>query len=150
MFGNSKNQKQEKSVAKPVSNPMAINSLVEGTSMEGHLSSKGDIRIDGKLSGTLECQGKVIIGPSGLIEGDVICKTAVIEGKFEGKLEVEDTLQVREDAMINGDVTTGKLIVQSGAVFNVTCKMGGQTLGDFQNGRQKQTSKQKQKAEIQV
>lgn len=148
MFGNSKNQKQDKNVAKPVSNPTAINSLVEGTRMEGHLNSKGDIRIDGSLNGTLECKGKVIIGPSGHIEGDVVCKTAVVEGKFEGKLEVEDTLQVRENANINGDIVTGKLVVQSGAIFNVTCRMGGQVLGDFQNGKPKdQQSKNRPKAE---
>ena len=133
MFGNSKNQKQNKTVSKVQPNPMSINSLVEGTSIEGHLSSKSDIRIDGKLNGTLECAGKVIIGPTGFIQGEINCKFAVIEGRFEGTVIVEDTLQVREKAMINGDVTTGKLIVQTGAIFNVTCKMGGQVLGDYKN-----------------
>ena len=31
---------------------------------------------------------------------------------------------MRETAIVNGDIHTGKLIVQSGAVFNVTCDMG--------------------------
>ena len=70
------------------------------------------------------CKAKVIIGPSGVIEGDVKCENAVIEGKFEGNLRVNQLLTVKETAEVHGDVNTNKLLVQSGATFNVTCAMG--------------------------
>ena len=134
---NKKSQSQSNQSAKGAPKSSGINSIVHGTQVEGNLISKSDIRIDGSLKGSLNCEGKVIIGPSGYIEGEIQCNNAVVEGKFEGILTVSDTLQVREKATITGDITTDKLIVQAGAVFNVTCRMGGQVLGDYKK-RKKQ------------
>ncbi len=106
-----------------LSDSNALNSLVKGTFVEGHISAESDIRVDGTIKGTLVCQAKVIIGPSGFIEGEIKCQNAVIEGKFFGKLRVAEMLSVKETAEIIGDVQTDKLIVQAGAIFNVTCAM---------------------------
>jgi cytoskeletal protein CcmA (bactofilin family) len=48
----------------------------------------------------------------------------------KGKLEIAEVLVLKATAVINGDITTGKLVVESGAVFNGTCKMGA-TIKDF-------------------
>lgn len=105
-----------------------INMLVHGTFIEGTIKADNDIRIDGQLNGTLLCKGKLIIGPTGKIEGEVTCTNAVIEGGFSGTLKVEELLSVRETAKITGDISTDKLTVQSGASFNVNCTMGGQKI----------------------
>ncbi len=109
----------------------STNSLVEGTSVEGTLIANNDIRIDGNLKGILDCKGRVIIGPKGSIDGEVTCQNAVIEGKFSGTLRVKELLNVKESAVIDGDVQTNKLMVQPGAIYNVSCSMGGQTLKAF-------------------
>jgi cytoskeletal protein CcmA (bactofilin family) len=101
----------------------ALNSLVKGTVVEGIITSENDIRVDGMIKGNLFCKAKVIVGPTGVIEGEVKCQNAMIEGKMSGKLRVADQLTVKETAEIVGDVTTGKLQVQPGAIFNVTCVM---------------------------
>ena len=114
----------------------SLNTLVHGTVVEGAIKAENDIRIDGVIKGSLHCSAKVIIGPTGQIEGEVRCANAVIEGAFDGTLTVAELLNVRETAKISGDVKTNKLIVQSGAVFNVTCKMGsqaGSSNGTFSN-----------------
>lgn len=103
----------------------SLNSLVKGTVVEGTVKSESDIRIDGTIKGKLFCDAKVIIGPSGYVEGEIRCENAVIEGKFEGNLQVSELLNIRETANISGEVRTNKLIVQSGATFNVACSMGG-------------------------
>ena len=103
----------------------SLNTLSKGTLIEGTIKANSDIRIDGTIKGKLFCEAKVIIGPSGVIEGDVTCQNAVIEGKFDGTITVKELLNVRENATINGDVTTGKLIIQPGGIFNVNCTMGG-------------------------
>ena len=134
MFGNNGSSKNSKSSKKSArSSPaqpgsLSINSIVQGTEVEGKLSAENDIRIDGSIKGSLSCKGKVIIGPSGSVEGDITCHNAVIEGIFEGILDVKETLNVRETATISGEINTDKLIVQSGAVFNVSCKMGGKEI----------------------
>ncbi len=109
----------------------STNSLVAGTSIEGTIVATSDIRIDGSLKGILDCKGRVIIGPEGSVDGEITCENAVIEGKFSGKLKVKDLLNVKENANIQGDVQTDKLLVQPGAVYNVTCSMGGQTIKAF-------------------
>ena len=110
--------------AKPTTGTNGLNSLVNGTEVDGTIKSESDIRIDGKITGKLICSAKVIIGPTGMVDGQVNCKNAVIEGSFEGELNVDELLNVRETAKINGEVSTNKLIIQSGAVFNVSCVMG--------------------------
>jgi cytoskeletal protein CcmA (bactofilin family) len=128
MFGNSKiEQKNKANGIISTASTTSSNSLVQGTSVEGTVQADKDIRIDGTLKGTLICKGKVIIGPTGFITGDVTCENAVIEGRFEGILIVGDVLHVKETAKIEGDVSTQKLIVQPGSVFNVKCKMGAQS-----------------------
>lgn len=101
----------------------ALNSIVSGTKIEGKIHCENDIRIDGYLKGSLTCNSKVIIGPSGSVDGDIECENAVIEGHFLGILTVRDSLQVKESANIKGDINTDKLVVHSGAVFNVSCLM---------------------------
>lgn len=107
-------------------NPNAFNSLVQGTVVEGTVRSESDIRVDGLIKGKLFCDAKVVIGPTGQIEGEIRCANAVVEGKFDGNIVVSELLNVRENAVVSGEVTTGKLLVQSGAIFNVICNMGGQ------------------------
>jgi cytoskeletal protein CcmA (bactofilin family) len=126
MFGSKKNVEETKNNgARPTlpSGDNALNSLVRGTLTEGNVIAESDIRVDGVIKGNLKCTAKVIIGPSGFIEGEVTCQNAVIEGKLTGILRVAELLNVKETAEIVGDVTTGKLTIAAGAIFNVTCKM---------------------------
>ncbi|HKK79597.1 MAG TPA: polymer-forming cytoskeletal protein [Phaeodactylibacter sp.] len=134
MFGG--NNKKESSTGRSTSAPTAngFNSLVKGTVVEGTVKSESDIRIDGTIKGKLHCDAKVIIGPTGRVEGEIRCQNAVIEGSFEGVLQVKELLNIREAAKVGGEVTTEKLIVQSGAAFNVTCTMGGSAPRHTANG----------------
>jgi cytoskeletal protein CcmA (bactofilin family) len=137
MFGSKKNVEETKSTGNGVrpalaSGDNALNSLVRGTVTEGNVIAESDIRVDGIIKGNLKCSARVIIGPSGFVDGEINCQNAMIEGKFNGILRVVELLNVKETADITGDVTTGKLTISSGAVFNVTCKMkpekGGETV----------------------
>jgi len=123
MFGNNKKNGQDHGIS-TLSSSSAINTLVAGTNIEGTIVAKSDIRIDGTIDGTLNCSGKLIIGPDGKVLGDANCQNAVVEGTFRGKLNVTDTLDVREGATVVGEIKTGKLMVQTGAVFNGNCDMG--------------------------
>jgi len=127
MFGSKKETKpaSTKRASSPSNASNSLNSLVKGTKVEGTVTSENDIRVDGTIEGTLTCKAKVIIGPSGVIKGDVKCENAVIEGRLEGNLSVAQLLSVKESAEVHGDVITNKLSVQPGATFNVSsCRMG--------------------------
>ncbi|HFA49515.1 MAG TPA: polymer-forming cytoskeletal protein [Bacteroidetes bacterium] len=128
MFGSSKKQKSKTSNnSKPITaSSNALNSLVQGTFIEGKINASSDIRIDGTIKGELKCDTKVIIGATGSVEGIVRCKNAVIEGRFEGTLVVQELLNIRETAKVTGEVGYGKLVVQSGAVISGSYKVAGE------------------------
>ncbi|MEY2904054.1 MAG: hypothetical protein RJA52_70 [Bacteroidota bacterium] len=105
-----------------------------GTLVEGVIRSDNDIRIDGVIKGKLYCKAKVIVGPTGQIEGEIHCENAIIEGKLEGLLKVSELLNVRETAVLDGEVFTKKLMIAAGATFNVTCNMGSIKQKDNKSG----------------
>lgn len=122
MFGSSKETEDTKKTTTTTPSG-ALNALVKGTVVEGSVRCDSDMRVDGLIKGKLTCASKVIIGPTGAVEGEIKCQNAVIEGRFKGILQVSELLSVRETAEVEGDITTNKLLVQSGAKFNVSCKM---------------------------
>lgn len=124
MFG-SKKKKTTPQPKKMANAPKTagLNSLVQQTNLEGTINADSDFRVDGSIKGTLNCTAKVIIGPTGSVEGNIQCQNAVIEGRFSGELKVTDSLTVKENAQLSGDVFTSTLVVQPGAIFNVICKM---------------------------
>ena len=150
MFGSKKETKPAsiKKTSTPASSSNSLNSLVKGTKIEGTVTSENDIRIDGTIEGTLTCKAKVIVGPSGVIKGDVKCENAVIEGRFEGNISVAQLLSVKESAEVHGDVVTNKLSVQPGATFNVSsCRMGADRNNAKPHGVKNLNSNRNQKPE---
>ena len=99
------------------------NRIVEGTIIKGDIISQADFRLDGELTGNFQSTGKLVIGPSGSITGDVVCNNADIEGKLKGTIEVSEILNLKATAIIHGEVTVGKLSVEPGAEFTASCKM---------------------------
>jgi len=99
------------------------NRIVEGTSIIGDIVSKADFRLDGELIGNFTSQGKLVIGPSGIVKGEIICHNADIEGEFQGKLKVLEILNIKATAHIHGEIAVGKLSIEPGAEFTATCTM---------------------------
>ena len=104
---------------------MERNVIAKNTTIIGDIKSDGDFRIDGTLEGSLETNGRVIIGSDGFIKGKVDATNADIEGKFSGELLVSNTLTIKATADISGEVIIGKLSIEPGASFNATCAMKG-------------------------
>lgn len=101
----------------------AINLLSNGTEITGDIKSNGDIRIDGFLTGNLTTKGKVVIGPTGKVKGEVYCKNSEVSGNIEGRICVSQLLTLKADSRIAGDIVTFKLSIEPGAKFTGNCKM---------------------------
>lgn len=112
----------------------SINIIGAGTSITGDIISEGDMRIDGNLKGNLTIKGKVVVGTTGVVTGEVKCKNSDVEGKLEGKIFVEDLLSLKSSAKILGDISTNKLAIEPNAVFTGTCSMNGSSV---KNGEKK-------------
>ncbi len=114
-------------MAKNITNevyPNSINMIGKATNIVGDIVSESDIRIDGNIKGTIQTKGKIVVGQSGIVVGNIICQNAEIEGTIEGKITVSDLLSLKSTANIQGEIFTGKLAIEPNAIFTGTCKMG--------------------------
>ena len=100
-----------------------INLISIGTDITGDIKSNGDIRIDGSLTGNLVTKGKVVIGTTGKVKGEVNCRNSEVAGIIEGKITVGQLLNLKASSKIHGDIVTSKLSIEPGAVFSGNCKM---------------------------
>ena len=103
----------------------AINIISEGTQIKGDIIALGDIRIDGSLVGKIEAKGKLVIGPKGKVEGEIICNNAELSGLVKGKMVVQELFNMKSSAQIFGDIIVGKLSIEPGSMFTGNCSMGG-------------------------
>ncbi len=103
--------------------PNNFNYIVSSTVIVGDLKTDNDIRIDGKIDGTVQCGGKLVLGETGEIKGEVRSKSATVSGKIFGKIFVDDIINITETAYIEGELTASKLAIEPGAIFKGVCNM---------------------------
>ena len=103
------------------------NLLGNGTTIKGDIESNGDIRIDGHLIGSLKSNGKVVIGQTGVMEGDLNCKQAEISGVVKGNITTEELTALKSTSKVEVDLTTKQLLIEVGAQFTGKCMMGQQS-----------------------
>lgn len=101
----------------------SINFLGAGTHIKGAITSDGDFRIDGALIGSISAKGKIVIGQSGKVEGEINCQHADISGEVKARVIVHELLTLKSTANITGDLYTSKLAIEPGALFSGTCDM---------------------------
>lgn len=106
----------------PVVNVNSISRISAGTVIKGEILSPTDIRIDGTFEGRVQSKGRVVVGESAVIKGDIVCENIDLWGKVEGNLFVKDTLSLKEGCVVDGNLHIRRLAVELGATFNGNCK----------------------------
>ena len=101
-----------------------MNQFGQGTTLDGDITTEGDIRIDGRVNGSITSKSKTVVGATGVIEGDIYCQNAYIDGRVNGSIEVSELLILSKTAHVVGDIKIKKLVVEEGAKFNGRCSMG--------------------------
>jgi cytoskeletal protein CcmA (bactofilin family) len=103
----------------------SVNLIGAGTKIEGDITTNGDMRVDGTLIGVINVKGKLVVGASGSIEGEVICQNADISGTIKGKIGIAELLSLKASAKLTCDIITNKIAIEPGASFSGACSMGG-------------------------
>ena len=106
-----------------ISSGVSHNTLAQGTIIKGDIKAEEDIRIDGKVEGLIDCAGKVVIGPQAVITGDIRCANMDLGGTLSGAIVIQGTFSMRSSGVFTGELTAGNLEIESGAIFNGTCKI---------------------------
>jgi cytoskeletal protein CcmA (bactofilin family) len=108
-------------------NLQVINLIAKGTRITGDIVSDGDVRIDGEVLGNLDTKGRLVIGVSGRLDGEIRCKSCEIAGTQKGSLFITEMLSLKASSSVTGDILTGKLSIEPGAYFAGKCTMGDES-----------------------
>lgn len=111
--------------------PEKLNRIVSGTEIEGSIVSDSNIRIDGSVKGTITVKGRLVVGATGKIQGEITCENADIEGSVMGNIQINGLLSLKSTARLECDIATKKLAIEPGAVFSGKCEMGGGVVKDM-------------------
>lgn len=104
-------------------NVNSISRISSGTIIKGEILSPYDIRIDGTFEGKVQTKGRVVVGETAFIKGDIICENVDLWGKVEGNVFVKDTLSLMEGCSVTGSLNIRRLSVELGSTFNGNCRM---------------------------
>lgn len=101
----------------------SVSRISSGTKISGELFSTNDLRIDGCFSGKIFSRGRIVVGESAEVSGELLCSNADIWGKMKGDIYVKDTLSMKNGAKVDGNLNINKIVVELGVAFNGTCRM---------------------------
>ena len=100
-----------------------INLIGVGTEIRGDIVSNGDFRLDGTLTGNFYSKLKLVVGPSGKVDGNITCKDCDISGTVKGNIETIETLTLKATSTVTGDLKVKRLCIEPDAEFTGNCQM---------------------------
>ena len=95
----------------------------KGSKIKGTIYVQGGVRVDGEVEGTIESDGFVTIGSSGVARADIKADECLISGKVVGNVTCKDAIELDRSARMNGDIVAKILKIHTGAVFNGSSSM---------------------------
>ncbi len=130
MFG-AKDQKKEG----PVNLDVVETIIGANSEVTGDVSSAGSVRIDGKLLGTVQAKGNVIVGEKGLLEGNAFANNVVVAGKIKGNIKANQKVEINASGSLEGDMSAKTIVIEDGALFSGNCKMESEEQPLLKNGK---------------
>jgi cytoskeletal protein CcmA (bactofilin family) len=125
IFGNNKDKPSKPSMATGNrKNQGQFNIVGEGTVFEGTLRADSDVNVSGRIVGKLIVDGRAVISKEGAVEGELRATNAAVGGTIQGEVYVEERLELESTANVDGSIQTDRLVVEEGAVFTGSCRMG--------------------------
>ena len=118
MLGNNRNKEKFSS-----SNQGLLNLIGPGTEIKGDLICEGDIRMDGRVDGTINVGQRLVIGESGIVNGNIQADNVIIAGVVNGNIKSAQSTILHGKSNVKGDIYTSQIIIESGATFNGRCVM---------------------------
>ncbi|MBK8194366.1 MAG: polymer-forming cytoskeletal protein [Lewinellaceae bacterium] len=129
MFGTNTKEKKPASSATALSNGsekdgVATTVIAKGTVIEGKFACAENVRLDGAIHGEVRVEKRFVMGDSSYVQGNIHARDAAIKGKIKGDVVVKEALHLMESAVIEGNISARTMIVEEGARYNGSCKIG--------------------------
>lgn len=100
-----------------------VSTIATGTTINGDIESDDNMRIDGNIIGNVYCKAKIVLGESGIIQGDLHASNADVLGTVNGNVITKDLVCLKSRSTVNGNINTKRLQIEPDATFNGQCKM---------------------------
>lgn len=94
-----------------------------GTSITGEIKSKGTVRIEGHVSGNVQCEDTIVVHETGRVKADLIGGQVIVSGEVHGNISAHDRLEVTSTGKILGDITAPRIAIAEGVMFEGKCTM---------------------------
>lgn len=102
-----------------------VNTLVgRGSHFEGKMTFEGTVRVDGSFAGEIVSDDTLIIGESAEVRAELDVATVIIYGIVYGNIHATGSIQLKPGAHLVGNIVTPALVVEPGAAFDGSCRMG--------------------------
>jgi cytoskeletal protein CcmA (bactofilin family) len=103
--------------------PSVYGIISVGVTLTGDLQSKDDLRIDGNIQGNIYCDGKIVIGDSGYVTGNISCSSLELFGRIHGDVRVSGLFSLHESSEFRGEAAVVDLEIEPKARFIGTSKI---------------------------
>lgn len=94
-----------------------------GTTVNGEIQSEGTIRIEGVVSGRVQCQDSIVVQESGQVKADLIAGQVIISGEVQGNVYAHERLEIAPGGKVMGDITSPRVSIADGVIFEGQCQM---------------------------
>ncbi len=108
---------------KAYSDTKVVTVIGQGSSVVGELVSKGTIRVEGSVSGRIECDDTVVVMETGRIRADIVAGQVIISGEIEGNVFAHDRIEINTKGRLIGDITAPRVSMADGVLFEGKCTM---------------------------
>ena len=98
--------------------------IAKGTTIEGKFGCAENVRLDGAIHGEVKVEKRFVMGEGSYVQGNIEARDAAIKGKIKGDIHVKEALHLMETAFIEGNITARTMIVEEGARYNGSCRIG--------------------------
>lgn len=99
----------------PIASSRGLSTLSSDLQFEGSVSGGGDLQVDGSIKGDVRV-GRLIVGETGAIEGNVTADYLEVRGRIVGAVNGKQVKLV-STAYVDGDITAEQLSIDIGAYF---------------------------------
>jgi cytoskeletal protein CcmA (bactofilin family) len=107
----------------------------QGVVVEGRITSSQDLRIDGRVEGTIEIGDHVlIVGARAAVKANLVAKSILISGTVIGNITATDRLDLQATASVEGDISSPRLVMVEGAVVKGRVDASGNRAKKTQGG----------------
>jgi cytoskeletal protein CcmA (bactofilin family) len=95
---------------------------------DGTFRSSRDLRIDGEVKGTIECQGTLLVAQGANVTAKVEAENITVAGDLNGDIRCRGRLQIMPSGRVRGKVQTETLVINEGAFYEGQLEMSSMAL----------------------